>query len=371
MPHLICYTTHLIAFAAILLPAVLSAAEPTLNVVIKAGGLDRVNTPVQAFVAMPQEYVEIKNISLADHEGRIIIARLSEPDSLAPPYDAGTGKVIRQLTLILPKLAKGKTLVLNGGLSSSQPTPDSPMIRQNEKCHSSEIVDQADQLQAIATVTTGKKKPPAINPPNGFTMLFNGKDFTGLCAMKRYDPDKLNKMSTEERGKMHAKNMAEFEKHWRVENGELVNDGYGPYATSKKHYGDFELWLEYKTVPLADSGIYLRGIPQVQIWDTRKEGGRWNLGAAKGSGGLWNNTGEGRWPKIHADRTFGEWNSVKIKMVGNRVTVHLNNKLVVENAPLENCYNRKSPIYDKGPIQLQTHGGEIRWRNIFIREIQF
>ena len=56
-------------------------------------------------------------------------------------------------------------------------------------------------------------------------------------------------------------------------------------------------------------------------------------------------------------------------MVGARVSVWLNDKLVVDHALLENYYDRKTPVPAKGPIQLQTHGGEIRWRNIFLREI--
>jgi hypothetical protein len=56
-------------------------------------------------------------------------------------------------------------------------------------------------------------------------------------------------------------------------------------------------------------------------------------------------------------------------MVGSRVSVWLNNKLVVDHALLENYYDRMNPIPAKGPIELQTHGGEIRWRNLFIREI--
>ena len=56
-------------------------------------------------------------------------------------------------------------------------------------------------------------------------------------------------------------------------------------------------------------------------------------------------------------------------MVGSRVSVWLNSKLVVDHALLENYYDRKTPVPAKGPIQLQTHGGEIRWRNIFLREI--
>ena len=144
----------------------------------------------------------------------------------------------------------------------------------------------------------------------------------------------------------------------------------GKYATTEKDYGDFELLLEYRTVPKADSGIYLRGCPQVQIWDfTEKE--KFNIGAAKGSGGLWNNSAgaPGKDPLVLADKPFGQWNQFRILMVGARVSVWLNGKLVVDHALMENYYDRKTPVPAKGPIELQTHGGEIRWRNIFLREI--
>ena len=158
--------------------------------------------------------------------------------------------------------------------------------------------------------------------------------------------------------------------HWRVENGELINDGSGDYATTEKDYGDFELLLEYKTVPRADSGIYLRGVPQVQIWDWTEEA-KFNLGADKGSGGLWNNSpgAAGKDPLVRADKPFGEWNQFRIRMVGARVSVWLNDQAVVDHALLENFYNRKTPVPARGPIQLQTHGGEIRWRNLYVREI--
>jgi len=207
------------------------------------------------------------------------------------------------------------------------------------------------------------------NPPEGFVALFNGKDLSGWKGLGHFHPQKYKALSDEERKALDAKNMVEFKKHWYVENGELVNDGKGPYATTIKDYGDFEFWIEYKTVPLADSGIYLRGIPQVQIWDTREEGGKWKIGADKGSGALWNNKGKGKWPLVHADKPFGQWNSLRIKMVGENVTVYFNDQLVVDNAPLENYWDRESPAYETGPIQLQTHGGEIRWRNIYLREI--
>ena len=167
------------------------------------------------------------------------------------------------------------------------------------------------------------------------------------------------------------KTREDINKHWSVKNGELVNDGHGLYLSTNKDYGNFELMLEYKTVAKADSGIYLRGVPQVQIWDTTKEGGKWKHGADKGSGGLWNNRkgAPGKNPSKLMDKPFGQWNSMRILMVGSKVTVHLNGEKVVDAAVMENYFDRKNPIFEKGPIQLQTHGGEIRWRNVFIKEL--
>src|SRR5439155_889854 len=130
---------------------------------------------------------------------------------------------------------------------------------------------------------------------------------------------------------------------------------------------------DYKMVPKGDSGIYLKATPQIQIWDYTPEGGRLDTGRLKGSGGLFNNRREspGRDPLVPADKPFGEWNRFHIVQVGARTTVHLNEKLVVDHAIMENFWEkeRKSPLYARGPIQLQTHGAEIRWRNVFLREI--
>src|SRR5437868_194255 len=152
---------------------------------------------------------------------------------------------------------------------------------------------------------------------------------------------------------------------------ELVNDGQGAYATTERDYGDIELLIDYKTVAKADSGVYLRGSPQVQIWDYTEAGGKWNLGADKGSGGLWNNRkgSHGKDPLVLADKPFGEWNHLQIRQLGARTTVHLNDQLVVDNAIMENFWDYNKPLFRTGPIQLQTHGGEIRWRNIFLREV--
>ncbi len=212
---------------------------------------------------------------------------------------------------------------------------------------------------------------PVADPPAGFTALFNGRDLTGWHGLPHTDPRELAKLSPEERAKKRAADEAEFRKHWRVENGELVNDGQGPFATTDRDYGDIELRLEYRTVAKADSGIYLRGTPQVQIWDTTKEGGKWNVGADKGSGGLWNNSpgAPGKDPLKHADKPFGEWNALRVVQVGERTWVWLNGTLTVDGARMENFWDRNAPLAGAGPIQLQTHGGEIRWRNVYLREV--
>ena len=227
-----------------------------------------------------------------------------------------------------------------------------------------------------ASVTSLAQTDPA--PPIGFTALFNGRDLVGWRGGDTFDYRKLMAMPEAERGKMvekwtasmHEVNPKTGKPHWYIENGELVNDGFGAYASTDQPLGDFEFFVDYKTVAKADSGIYLRGVPQVQIWD-HTEADPQGLGRAKGSGGLWNNSPgrPGKDPAVLADKAFGEWNKFRVLMVGSRVSVWLNDKEVVDHAILENYYDRKTPVPAMGPIRLQTHGGEIRWRNIYARNI--
>lgn len=221
-------------------------------------------------------------------------------------------------------------------------------------------------LIALSFISTAS----ADTPPDGFVALFNGQDLEGWTARPHFSPIKIDAMSEDERKAKHDEWFADAKKHWTVENGELVNDGHGAYLTTLKDYRDFEFMIEYKTVAKADSGIYLKASPQVQIWDSTEEA-KFKIGADLGSGGLWNNSkgAKGKDPLALADKPFGEWNSFYIRQVGARTTVKLNGKLVVDNAIMENYWNRKLPLFNTGPIQLQTHGGEIRWRNIYIREL--
>lgn len=205
--------------------------------------------------------------------------------------------------------------------------------------------------------------------PQGFTPLFNGKDLTGWYAIETQDPREFNALPEAKQSEMLATAKANTAKWWRVENGQLINDGKGPFLTTEKSFRDFELLIEYKTVARADSGIYLKATPQVQIWDYTDEK-KFKLGADKGSGGLWNNKHpHGKDPLVLADKPFGEWNKFRIIQVGARTTVYLNDKLIVDHAIMDNYWGgNKLPLIASGPIQLQTHGGQICWRNIFIRE---
>lgn len=207
-------------------------------------------------------------------------------------------------------------------------------------------------------------------PPPGYRAIFNGRDLSGWHGL---NPHTAAKLTGEKKQASLEQQREAFSKHWTVENGELVNDGEGPYATSDEEFGDIEFLIEYKTVPKADSGIYLRGTPQVQIWDWHQKFDPKNPTRKPhlGSGGLFNNSPDapGRDPLVLADRPFGEWNQFRIRQIGDRTWVWLNDQAVVDGAVMENYWDRNQPLPARGPIMLQTHGGEIRWRNLFVHEI--
>ena len=89
----------------------------------------------------------------------------------------------------------------------------------------------------------------------------------------------------------------------------------------------------------------------------------------EGSGGLYNNMKNPSGPSKLADNPVGEWNRFRILMVGDQVTVYLNNELVVHNVTMENYWERDKPIYPTGQVELQHHGSILRFKNIYIREI--
>jgi hypothetical protein len=225
----------------------------------------------------------------------------------------------------------------------------------------------------IITAVSADSAPADNAPPPGFVALFNGKDLTGWKGL--LDPKKKLD-NPAERAKLSPENLAEAQKeadenmreHWAVQDGMLVFDGKGRSLATMKDYGDFEMYVDWKIKPAGDSGIYLRGTPQVQIWDTDHKD-YFKHGADKGSGALWNNQKNERFPKEKADKPAGEWNTFWIKMVGDKVWVKLNGKLVTDGVVMENFWERDKPLYPTGQIELQNHGNTLYFKNIYIKEL--
>jgi hypothetical protein len=208
--------------------------------------------------------------------------------------------------------------------------------------------------------------------PTGFTPYFTGCSkqlktmWKGVTTEEKFDNPKVRQAATpEKRAEMQKIADAQRDEHWHVRNGNLFFDGYkGGYSlATAKDLKDFELWADWRIMSITgDSGLYLRGAPQVQIWDVHNQ---WGIG----SGGLYNNKQNPSEALKIADRQVGDWNRFHVIMKGDKVTVWLNGVLVVDNVTLENYWDRTSAIFPIEQLELQCHGDPTEWRNIFIKEL--
>jgi hypothetical protein len=229
----------------------------------------------------------------------------------------------------------------------------------------------------IGVKATVDQQTRVKKPPQGFTALFNGKDLTNWRGRQpNYDPRTEAALPKDELAKKQAEWNTARDAHWRVDaqKEEIVSDGQNPHLATVKDYGDFEFHVDWLMVsPNGDPGIYLRGIPQVQIWDPNNSREVKN-GVDKGSGALWNNRPDspGRFPLVKADKPVGEWNTMRIRMVGDKVWVWLNDQLTVDGQVMHNYFDKSgaTPVPARGPIELQTHNSEMRFRNIYIKELK-
>jgi hypothetical protein len=186
-------------------------------------------------------------------------------------------------------------------------------------------------------------------PPEGFTALFNGKDFTGWSAAKGQEETDADK--------------AKWQQNWKVADGVIQFDGKGPCLWTQGKHADFVLMVDWRFPEKGDSGIYLRGQSksQVNIWC-------WEMG----SGEVWGYRTDKNQPEEvikactpikNMDKPVGEWNTFVITMKGDRLTVELNGEVVINNALLPG-------VPEEGEIALQRHGNPIDFKNIFIKEIK-
>ena len=203
-----------------------------------------------------------------------------------------------------------------------------------------------------------------MSSEKGYLPLFNGKDFTGWQGLVE-DPVKRSRMTKEQLERKQQSADQEMSQDWIIENGNMkfVGEGYKNICTVKK-YGDFEMLVDWKIGEGGDSGVYLRGTPQVQIWDTALT----EVGAQVGSGGLYNNEKHESKPMVVADNPVNQWNTFRIKIIGDVVTVHLNGILVVDQVRMENYWDRNQGLFPKEAIELQAHGENVEFRNVYVME---
>jgi HEAT repeat protein len=231
--------------------------------------------------------------------------------------------------------------------------------------------------KTIAVITGGdagyqkegmRKYISEMKAGEGFVQVFNGKDLSGWKGLVA-DPIKRSKMDAKTLADAQTKADAEAQESWKVVNGELQFQSHGNNLATVKKYGDFEMLVDWKIIDDkkggGDAGIYLRGTPQVQIWDLA----RTKVGAQVGSGGLYNNQSNESKPLKVADNKLDEWNTFRILMKGDRVTVYLNGQFVTDNVILENYWDRSLPIFAEEQIELQAHGSPVAYRDIYIKEI--
>jgi HEAT repeat protein len=337
------------------------AAEPLLSICRTTNSRKFLNLALQGFVRLvsaeepgPQEKVRLLNEALAipsePAEKKLVLAglaRVKTQDSLRlvaaylddPDLNKeAAGAAVR---IALPSPGQDDGL---GGIEVIR-------IMRNASC----LVEEENLRTQIDDYVK------ALLEKEGFRPLFNGQDLAGWKGLVG-DPPSRAKMTAQELEKAQAEADADMRAHWKAVDGILVFDAAGHSLCTDKDFGDFELFVDWKIEKNGDSGIYLRGSPQVQIWDPAQ----W----PEGSGGLYNNQKGPNSPLQRADNPVGAWNTFFIRMSGERVTVYLNNVLVVDGVVMENYCEREKPVYASGQIELQAHSTPLYFRNIYIRELK-
>ncbi len=201
---------------------------------------------------------------------------------------------------------------------------------------------------------TGKRTPPLPGAPDLSKVkygdpisLFNGKDMSGWKTMNASAPN-----------------------GWSVRDGILTNEakqepgkhiGYANLRTEAE-FEDFNIKLEVRVPKGGNSGVYLRGIYEVQVADTFGRGlDPHNMG------GIYSRIT----PTESAEKPAGQWQTLDITLVDRHVTVVLNGKNIVDNQPLLGCTGGAmwSDQFRAGPLYLQGDHTSVEYRNVVLRPV--
>ncbi|NLI72108.1 MAG: DUF1080 domain-containing protein [Bacteroidales bacterium] len=295
---------------------------------------------------------EIMEYAQDDNQRKAILTQLSNLSSY---------KVILYASQFLdvPALKEEAAVAVMNATLSNPDFLDENTAKLLEK--SSKTLDNPDavyQREAISKFLNENKR----NSP--YVRIFNEKDIIGWKGVVG-DPLTRAKMSATEYQNVQVAADTDAKKNWIIKNGVLINTGTDKNLCTIKKYADFELLIDWKLFSdeaSSDAGIYLRGTPLVMI--AKKDGNK------TGAGGLYYNIKNKSEPSVNADEKLGEWNTFRIKMIGERVTVWLNGQEVVNNIVMENFWDKNSPIPSEGQLELYSSGGKIAFRDIYIREIE-
>ena len=216
------------------------------------------------------------------------------------------------------------------------------------------VKSNADQPEFGKATFTGKRIPPVPAAPDLSKVkfgepikLFNGKDLDGWRLL--------------EKGAASG---------WSVADGVVTNNpvqepgkhkNYGNLRTDKE-FEDFNLTTDVNVPKGGNSGIYLRGIYEVQIADT--------FGRPTDShnmGGVYSRIK----PTESAEKPAGEWQTIDITLVDRHVTVILNGKKIIDNQPVLGCTGgaMTSDEFRPGPIYVQGDHTGVSYRNMILRPI--
>jgi hypothetical protein len=217
------------------------------------------------------------------------------------------------------------------------------------------IMPNQNGLGVLKEEFAGKRIPPAPPAPDlskakygAPITLLNGKNLDGW---RLTNPNSAN--------------------GWRAENGVLVNDpkqeegkphkSYGNLRTDAE-YEDFNLKLEVNVPEKGNSGIYLRGIYEVQVMDS--------FGMELDPhhmGGIYSRIA----PTVAAEKPVGQWQTFDITLLDRHVTVKLNGKTIIDNQPLLGCTGGAltSDEFHPGPLYLQGDHTGVSYRNLVLTPI--
>lgn len=287
-------------------------------------------------------------LGITETNGRLQASILWGGGSVVPV----TSAEVQGDTLVLTRVYTSKRKDASGQAVVTKEVETIRATRHGDQLKLTTQRQRADGSTSAPASFTGQRIPPLPPAPDLSKVrfgepigLFNGKDLTGWRVM----------------GSPNG---------WRAQDGVLVNDApqepgrRKAYANlrTEREFEDFNLQIETRVPPNGNSGIYLRGIYEVQVADSYGK-----PPSAHGMGAIYSRIT----PTENPAKPAGQWQSFDITLVDRHVTVILNGRKIIDNQPLLGCTGGAlwSDQFRPGPIYLQGDHTSIEYRNMVLRPV--